>query len=268
MLRLRSLLHRVTAAFVGHRVLPLVELARWGFAHADDFLKRATVEFYERLRPALMVAMPLHRQAAPARLAASPPPRESPRPRLAQVVSALAVVVPVYHAALRHALHLFAVCRRLAVPLKQAWSVAGSVAAALLSAGQSGLRGVLAAAAAVARASVGISVRDFLGVHVRWLYQLAVFRGVQPVAQAGTAATNLVRGAHRLVSPDARDAIRDRLQSIRQSSAEERAAIARGSANAGRPRRPQYRWAFHRPRQPAEEDKPDSRCTLGGGPGL
>lgn len=146
--------------------------------------------------------------------------------------------------------------------------MAGSVAAALLSAGQSGLRGVLAAAAAVARASVGISVRDFLGVHVRWLYQLAVFRGVQPVAQAGTAATNLVRGAHRLVSPDARDAIRDRLQSIRQSSAEERAAIARGSANAGRPRRPQYRWAFHRPRQPAEEDKPDSRCTLGGGPGL
>ena len=120
MLRLRSLLHRVTAAFVGHRVLPLVELARWGFAHADDFLKRATVEFYERLRPALMVALPLHRQAAPARPAASPPPRESPRPRLAQVVSALAVVVPVYHAALRHALHLFAVCRRLAVPLKQA----------------------------------------------------------------------------------------------------------------------------------------------------
>ena len=120
--------------------------------------------------------------------------------------------------------------------------MAGSVAAALLSAGQSGLRGVLAAAAAVARASVGISVRDFLGVHVRWLYQLAVFRGGQPVAQAGTAATNLVRGEHRLVSPDARDAIRDRLQSIRQSSAEERAAIARGSANAGRPRRPTVRW--------------------------
>lgn len=178
-------------AFVGERLVPLIRLTRSVLAHVDAALRAATVEFYARLRPALVVAMPLLRQ-------------------LGGIARMLA---PAGQAAAEAALQAVAALRCAAPPLYAAWAACSSSVSALLSAGRAVTQGIATAISAVARASVGVSL-DMPRRWVTWLRQVARFKETPAAAQARNVLKTAALQAHKLTSPNARQAMKERLHTF------------------------------------------------------
>lgn len=178
-------------AFVGERLVPLIRLTRYLLALLDAALRAASEEFYARLRPALVVAMPLLRQ-------------------LGGIARLLA---PAGQAAAEAAYQAASALRRATPPVRAAWAACRSGASALFSAGRAVTQGLATAISAVARASVGVSF-DMPRRCVTWLLQLARFQEMPAAAQARNVLKTAALQAHKLTSPNARQAMKERMHTF------------------------------------------------------
>lgn len=202
----RDALIQAATAFVGERLGPLIRLSRWILAHLDDALRTATVEFYARLRPAIVVAMPL----------------------LRQLDSAVRGLAPIGQAAAEAVAHTVHGIRRVAAPVQAIWD---ATCASLLTAwgfAREVANSMVMTASAITRASVGISF-DVPHRWISWLLHLARFKEAPAAAQARNVLKTAAVQAHKLSSPNARQALKQRLQTFTPAVSRLRETPARGT---------------------------------------